>query len=106
MDAAASEHTTIIGAVLESKGCVLLEVTAEGELRVPAVGRNGGGASISQLEHFFARRALEVSLDLVYSVFEDRGGGVSIYYRGRVSGAPPEEMKYVPLSESRLVAHG
>ena len=98
VDALAKGKGTIIGAVYECDGALLLEQDeTTGALYPPAVGRDGSPASLAKLTTSIASGGLDASIDFVYAVFEDqRSGIISIYYRGRVSGDPPSNMLYIP----------
>lgn len=99
-DAAGRDLNTVIGAVLERDGDVLLEEdTATGILSVPAVGRNTKSASLDNLKGRLAATGMQTSIDFVYAVFEDKKDPrLTVYYRGRVTGDAPEGWGYHPVS--------
>jgi (E)-2-((N-methylformamido)methylene)succinate hydrolase len=99
VDAVARRAGTVIGAVYDNDGAVLLETDpSTDELRVPAVGRGSEPASLEGLRKKYAAPGFEAGIEFVYAVFEDRGGGaVTIYYRGHASGEPPKGTAFVPL---------
>jgi flavin reductase (DIM6/NTAB) family NADH-FMN oxidoreductase RutF len=94
IEAAGRHAATILGAIYERDGAVLLEQAGD-EVRVPAVGRDGRPASLGGLSRRFADVALQTSIDFVYAVFEDAGSNtVSIYYRGHAAGPAPPGTAY------------
>ena len=103
VDALAKGKGAVIGAIYERDGALLLEQDeTTGALRPPAVGRDGGPASLAGLAKHMADAGggLTTSIDFVYAVFEDQhSGSVAIYYRGRVSGDPPRGMLYIPRDD-------
>jgi flavin reductase (DIM6/NTAB) family NADH-FMN oxidoreductase RutF len=100
IDAAGRHAATILGAIYENDGAVLLEHDpAKGVVCVPAVGRDGRPANLARLGRRFAGAAMQTSIEFVYAVFEDRGSNtVSIYYRGRASGTAPPGTAYFDFS--------
>lgn len=101
VDALAKGAGTVIGAIFEWDGALLLEEEeTTGSLSVPAVGTDGTPASLARLLERISGDGLEASIDFVYAVFEDQTAGrVSIYYRGRISGNAPRGMVYIPLGK-------
>ncbi len=99
VDAVARRAGTVIGAIYDNNGAVLLETDpSTDELRVPAVGRGSEPASLEGLRRKYAAAGFEAGIEFVYAVFEDRAGGaVTIYYRGHASGEPPKGTAFVPL---------
>jgi len=99
-DAAGKDLNTVIGAVLERDGDVLLEEDVKsGILSVPAVGRDRKAASLDNLKARLAATGMQASIDFVYAVFEDKKEPcLTVYYRGRVTGDAPEGWGYHPVS--------
>ena len=98
VEAAVRGAASVVGAILERDGEVLLSLDPAGEaLAVPAVGRDDGPASLKRLKAALGGQDGTAEIDFVYAVVEERGGTSSIYYRGRVTGEAPSGMAYVPL---------
>lgn len=84
VNAASSPNRTVVGAVLEHEGnLVLLPGGKPGELMLPEVGRSGANGSASQLRQSLSRDGIEASLGFLFSVFEVPDANLQfIYYRG------------------------
>lgn len=100
-DAAGKDLNTVIGAVLERDGKVLLEEDpATGILSVPSVGRDRKSASLDTLKARLAATGMEPAIDFVYAVFEDKTDDcLTVYYRGRVTGDAPKGWGYYALTD-------
>lgn len=98
-NAAGKDLQTVIGAVLEQDGEVLLEEQPSGILSVPSVGRNGEAVSLDSLKARLATTGMQASIDFVYAVYEDtKKTRLTVYYRGRVTGDAPQGWGYHPVS--------
>lgn len=84
VNAASSSSRTVVGAVLEHEGrLVLMPDGKPGVLALPEVGRSGANGSASQLRQSLAREGIEASLGFLFSVFEEPETRLQfIYYRG------------------------
>jgi flavin reductase (DIM6/NTAB) family NADH-FMN oxidoreductase RutF len=83
--AVASGADTIVGAVVELDGKLLLiEDTETNELHVPASGLDGTSGSLSKLQHYLAFLGVGITLSSLFAVFENEDTGQqSIYYRAK-----------------------
>ncbi len=101
VDAAARGAATLIGAIFEKDGAVLLEqVHGTDTYRVPAVGADGRPVSLLALTSRYSHDGFQASVEFVYAVFEDYNTGtISIYYRGHAAGAPPSGTAYYAFDE-------
>lgn len=80
---AASASRTIVGAILECGGQLVVERAATGKLRLPEVGRSGDSGTASLLQAQFRSSGLDAQLGFLFAVFENPQTRVqSIYYRG------------------------
>ena len=81
---AASRSHTVVGAILECNGRLVVERdAATGRLRLPEVGRSGASGTASLLSADLARKGLDAELAFLFAVFENPETHVqSIYYRG------------------------
>jgi len=83
---AASASRTIVGAILECGGQLVVERTSAGKLRLPEVGRSGDSGTASLLQAQFRNSGLDAQLGFLFAVFENPHTRVqSIYYRGDVA---------------------
>ncbi len=103
-DAAGKDLNTVIGAVLERDGAVLLEEDPKtGTLYLPAVGRDRKSASLDTLKARLASTGMQPAIDFVYAVFEDKKEAcLTIYYRGRVAGDAPAGWGFHSLTEETI----
>lgn len=101
VDAVARNTNTIIGAVYEQAGSVLLEVNPDtGDLTVPTVGSTTKNANLTALKQKYAETQLNTAIEFVYAVFEDnRTGWVTIYYRGQASGPAPASTQFFAFDD-------
>lgn len=99
--AAGSEARTVVGAILERDGAVLLLPDANsGGLRLPESGRAGASGSVASLRDTIAREGVQATIGFLFAVFENPNTGVqSIFYRGEASAGEPSEGSFVPLAE-------
>lgn len=86
---AASASRTIVGAILECGGKLLVERDATtGALNLPEVGRSGQSGTASLLQSSFANKGSDAQLGFLFAVFENPETRVqSIYYRGEAASA-------------------
>jgi len=85
VNAASSASRTVVGAILESDGrLVLLPDPARPDgLILPEAGRAGPNGSASQLHELLAREGMDATLGFLFAVFENPGSREQcIYYRG------------------------
>ena len=84
VNAASSSSRTVVGAILESEGrLVLLPDGRPGGLALPEVGRTGSGGSASQLHALLRRDGIDATLGFLFAVFENpKTQEQCIYYRG------------------------
>jgi len=101
VDAVARNTSTIIGAVYEQAGSVLLEENPDtGDLTVPTVGSTTANANLTVLKQKYDETQLSTAIEFVYAVFEDnRTGWVTIYYRGQASGAAPAGTRFFAFDD-------
>lgn len=89
---AASGGRTLVGAILEHDGAIVLVEDGKGGLDLPKSPALGGVTEADGLIGYLRRLGLDAELGFLFSVFEDteRGAGaMSIVYRGTLRGAPP-----------------
>ncbi len=80
-------RTTIVGAIIEHDGKLLMEETDAG-LRPPQTTVSGDDGPLAAVEALVQAEGLKVDFGPVYSIFEDRGSGkVFTYWRGKASNA-------------------
>lgn len=85
VNAASSASRTVVGAILESDGRLVLlpDPARPNGLALPEVGRHGHSGSASQLHDLLAREGLDATLGFLFAVFENPGTREQcIYYRG------------------------
>ncbi len=84
VNAATSSSRTIVGAILENEGrLVLMPDGRPGGLSLPEVGRSGVNGSASQLHAHLAREGIDATLGFLFAVFENpKTQEQCIYYRG------------------------
>ena len=84
VNAASSNARTVVGAILESEGKLLLLPDGRPNgLALPEVGRSGSSGSASQLHAMLAREGIDATLGFLFAVFENPGTNEQcIYYRG------------------------
>ena len=101
VEAVARNTSTIIGAVYEQSGRVLLEVNPDtGDLAVPTVGDTAASSNLTALKEKYDATQLSTAIEFVYAVFEDnRTGRVTIYYRGQVSGSAPAGTRFFAFDD-------
>lgn len=101
VDAVARNTNTIIGAVYEQAGSVLLEENPDtGDLTVPTVGSTTANANLTALKQKYDETQLSTAIEFVYAVFEDnRTGWVTIYYRGQASGPAPAGTRFFAFDD-------
>ncbi|WP_337660152.1 flavin reductase [Anderseniella sp. Alg231-50] len=101
VDAVARNTSTIIGAVYEQSGSILLEVHPDtGDLAVPTVGSTTASANLTALKQKYDETQLSTAIEFVYAVFEDnRTGRVTIYYRGQASGPAPAGTQFFAFDD-------
>ena len=86
---AASASRTIVGAILDCAGKLLVERdAATGALSLPEVGRNGPSGTASLLQSAIAAKGADAQLGFLFAVFENPETRLqSIYYRGEAAVA-------------------
>ena len=84
VNAAASSSRTVVGAILENEGrLVLMPDGRPGGLSLPEVGRNGVHGSASQLHAHLTREGIDATLGFLFAVYENpKSQEQCIYYRG------------------------
>jgi flavin reductase (DIM6/NTAB) family NADH-FMN oxidoreductase RutF len=85
VNAASSASRTVVGAILENDGRLVLlpDAARPNGLALPEVGRSGQGGSASQLHELLQREGLDATLGFLFAVFENPGTREQcIYYRG------------------------
>ena len=84
VNAASSSSRTVVGAILESEGrLVLMADGRPGGLMLPEVGRSGTNGSASQLHALLKREGIDAMLGFLFAVFENpKTHEQCIYYRG------------------------
>lgn len=83
--AASSGSRTVVGAILESEGRLVLlpDPLRPNGLALPEVGRGGPGGSASQLHELLRREGMDATLGFLFAVFENPAQREQcIYYRG------------------------
>jgi (E)-2-((N-methylformamido)methylene)succinate hydrolase len=88
---AASGGRTLVGAILEHDGAIVLVEDGKGGLDLPKSSALGGVTEADGLIGYLRRLGLEAELGFLFSVFEDaeRGAGaMTIVYRGTLREAP------------------
>ncbi|MBV8914891.1 MAG: alpha/beta fold hydrolase, partial [Acetobacteraceae bacterium] len=88
---ASSGGRTLVGAILEHDGEIVLVEDGKGGLDLPKSPALGGMTEADGLIGYLRRLGLDAELGFLFSVFEDqdRGpGAMSIVYRGRLRAAP------------------
>ncbi len=85
VNAASSASRTVVGAILENEGFLLLmpDPSRPNGLALPEVGRTGASGSASQLHDVLSREGVDATLGFLFAVFENPGTREQcIYYRG------------------------
>ncbi|WP_368904408.1 alpha/beta fold hydrolase [Taklimakanibacter lacteus] len=84
VNAAAHGGRTVVGAILESEGRLVLMPGPDGKsLILPEAGRIGASGSVSALKSALLGSGIEASLGFLFAVFENPSTRIqSIYYRG------------------------
>ena len=91
---ATSGERTLVGAILEHRGAVVLVEDGHGGLDLPKSPALGGITEADGLIGYLRRLGLDAELGFLFSVFEDpeRGAGaMSVIYRGFLREAPPHD---------------
>jgi flavin reductase (DIM6/NTAB) family NADH-FMN oxidoreductase RutF/pimeloyl-ACP methyl ester carboxylesterase len=84
VNAAAHDGRTVVGAVLESDGRLVLMPGSDGKsLILPEAGRAGASGSVSALKSSLLASGIDASLGFLFAVFDNPQSRIqSIYYRG------------------------
>lgn len=85
VNAASSASRTVVGAILESEGRLILlpDPSRANGLCLPEVGRSGHSGSASQLHELLLREGMDATLGFLFAVFENPATREQfIYYRG------------------------
>ena len=79
------DSKTIIGAIIEKNNSILFfDDIKNNILKLPVIGENGEPSNTTKLVNKYSNIGLKISLDFVYSVYEDkRLDAVCIYYRSK-----------------------
>ena len=91
---ATSGGRTLVGAILEHGGAIVLVEDGHGGLDLPKSPALGGITEADGLIGYLRRLGLDAELGFLFSVFEDpdRGtGAMSVFYRGFLREAPPHD---------------
>ena len=95
---ATSGGRTLVGAILEHGGAIVLVEDGHGGLDLPKSPALGGTTEADGLIGYLRRLGLQAELGFLFSVFEDpeRGAGaMSVIYRGYLREAPPKDAAVV-----------
>ncbi|MBV9734858.1 MAG: flavin reductase family protein [Acidisphaera sp.] len=90
---ASSGGRTMVGAILEHDGEIVLVEDGKGGLDLPKSPALGGVTEADGLIGYLRRLGLDAELGFLFSVFEDRergAGAMSIVYRGNLRTAPQQ----------------
>jgi flavin reductase (DIM6/NTAB) family NADH-FMN oxidoreductase RutF/pimeloyl-ACP methyl ester carboxylesterase len=87
VNAAAQDGRTVVGAILEAQGkLVLMPGPAREALMLPEVGRSGATGNVSELKSFLQGSGIDASIGFLFAVFDNPGTRTqSIYYRGEAT---------------------
>ena len=85
VNAMEKDSKTIIGAIIEKNNSILFfDDSKNNILKLPVIGENGEPSNTTKLVNKYSNIGLKMSLDFVYSVYEDkRLDAVCIYYRSK-----------------------
>ena len=97
VNAMEKDSKTIIGAIIEKNNSILFfDDRKNNILKLPVIGENGEPSNTTKLVSKYSNIGLKMSLDFVYSVYEDkRLDAVCIYYRSKGYETIPKGYKYV-----------
>jgi flavin reductase (DIM6/NTAB) family NADH-FMN oxidoreductase RutF len=84
IDVAQKDHALVVSALLEGTNGILLNYRPDGSVTLPSLGAAASPTRKSLVDNL-SQRGLSVSIDFIFSVF-DEGETGQIVYRGTVSG--------------------
>ena len=101
VNAMEKDSKTIIGAIIEKNNSILFfDDRKNNILKLPVIGENGEPSNTTKLVSKYSNIGLKMSLDFVYSVYEDkRLDAVCIYYRSKGYETIPKGYKYVKFND-------
>ena len=101
VNAMEKDSKTIIGAIIEKNNSILFfDDSKNNILKLPVIGENGEPSNTTKLVSKYSNIGLKMSLDFVYSVYEDkRLDAVCIYYRSKGDETIPKGYKYVKFND-------
>ena len=101
VNAMEKDSKTIIGAIIEKNNSILFfDDSKNNILKLPVIGENGEPSNTTKLVSKYSNIGLKMSLDFVYSVYEDkRLDAVCIYYRSKGYETIPKGYKYVKFND-------
>ena len=101
VNAMEKDSKTIIGAIIEKNNSILFfDDSKNNILKLPVIGENGEPSNTTKLVSKYSNIGLKISLDFVYSVYEDkRLDAVCIYYRSKGDETIPKGYKYVKFND-------
>ena len=101
VNAMEKDSKTIIGAIIEKNNSILFfDDSKNNILKLPVIGENGEPSNTTKLVSKYSNIGLKMSLDFVYSVYEDkRLNAVCIYYRSKGDETIPKGYKYVKFND-------
>ena len=101
VNAMEKDSKTIIGAIIEKNNSILFfDDSKNNILKLPVIGENGEPSNTTKLVSKYSNIGLKISLDFVYSVYEDkRLDAVCIYYRSKGYETIPKGYKYVKFND-------
>ncbi|RFC62213.1 flavin reductase [Fulvimarina endophytica] len=103
VEAAGSEGETVLGAVVERAGSILLLEAANGKLALPTCRASGDNPIEGLVAEIAARTGLTAEIGFLYSVYEERGSNRQhIVYRASVSEGEPLGGGFFDLSDLPL----
>ena len=101
VNAMEKDSKTIIGAIIEKNNSILFfDDSKNNILKLPVIGENGEPSNTTKLVSKYSNIGLKMSLDFVYSVYEDkRLDAVCIYYRSKGDETIPKGYKYIKFND-------
>ena len=105
VNAMEKDSKTIIGAIIEKNNSILFfDDRKNNILKLPVIGEKGEPSNTTKLVSKYSNIGLKMSLDFVYSVYEDkRLDAVCIYYRSKGGHKIPKGYKYVKFNDINWV---
>lgn len=100
LSAAASEDETLVAAVVEREGQILLVEGEDGRFQLPAIVLADHDPAEALEAELWESTALRAHLGFLFSVYRDRASGrQNIVYRASVEGGEPKIGRFHPLRE-------